>query len=813
MLRTKNKMNTTKIKFSLKMGKIFALCVILILSFSVVGQVAADSGDEPPPVVKTSSSDAEKDPGLKRVNITASSSPTVISAPDAYGYTWDNAQPYVWTDISSGNSAGLEDVDDGYSGPIDLGFDFHFYEGIYDQVYISSNGFLTFEQGSKNAKNNKIPFVDEPNAMVAPFWDDLEIGRRNEGNVYYQGFSDRFIVSYDKVASRSTYTEIVTFQVVLFDTGNICFQYKELNGELASSTVGIEDRDGTIGLPYLYNATGLKNLEASNALCFIRPSDSYRAKAIPEYQGGFIGEINEYQVEVINTGSLGADAFDLGIQQTNPNWAIELFDQSGNLITKDSNGNGKVETPILEEGEKFVVVARITPPEDAEIGSFSIIDLIAISLGNSNKTHTAKIQTAVPASFVQSLTTRVRIDLRMITSEKTSVKTIFPLFTGSTLGVQHFSSHNYMVFWERNGQKFDPTIALFTDIEHAVSDDFGNLILPAVKTTSNSDATSSVLWVYDSNPVTSVTPDGRVALVWIRDLIDRSDPENTKINSNVYLIILDEADTRNVISGPINLTNNTNWDDVPGVPRYYTPHLSGTTDNRFFAVWTDERVDVQGRTISNIGLAAYNSSGTQLVSAQKYTHLNSTVANGLLYQDPTLYGLQDGRVFLAFTEERSLIDEYHAGFAVLEANGATHVFPQYILGVEGRYPIPRQLSSGSIVFAMTRTDQSKIAYSMISNSTYQQGSVTTLDVLDNLASDYISVTEDENGYAILTWLDTDLERTIYYSLIDSNGNIVTPSMPFYKAGTDNSIAISESGRGNAPYDPRVGIYLPIIVNH
>ena len=509
---------------------------------------------------------------------------------------------------------------------------------------------------------------------------------------------------------------------------------------------------------------------------------------------------------------MGPDTFDLDIQQTNINWQIELLDPSGNPVTKDTNGNGKVETPILGENEIFTVTVKMVAPENGQVGSNTLVDFTAISLGDSGQKRTAQIHTAIPASFVQSLTTRVRIDLRMITAEKTSVSTIFPLFTGSTLGVQQFSTYNYMVFWERNGQKFDPNIGLFTDIEHAVANDFGMLVLPAVKTTSNYDATSSALWVYDSNPVSAVTPDGRVAFAWIRDLIDFSDPLNSKTNSNVYLIILDQNDTRNVISGPINVTNNLSWDDTPEVPRYFTPHLAATSNNRFFAVWTNEKVDSQGRLISNIDLAAFDSSGTQVVTTKKYPQLTSTVANGLLYQDPAVYGLLDGRVIMAFSEKNLSTDTFRPGYAVLENNGNDYLAPKYINGVQARYPIPHQLTTGPIIFAMTRTDQPEIAFSMVSNSNYQSSVVTNLTVVDGLASDYVSVTEDKNGYGILTWLDTDLERTLYYALVDSSGNIVTPAMPFYKANTDNSIAISESGRGNASYDPRYGIYLPLIMN-
>ena len=125
-------------------------------------------------------------------------SPSAGANSDQFGYQLEEALPFAWVDASSGTEVfiGGEDRDDNYTEAIDIGFEFRFYERTYDQLFIGTNGFVTFGEGSESFYNRPFPGDTPPNGMIAPFWDDLDIA---DGNVYYQRL--------DGVAGRSFVVE------------------------------------------------------------------------------------------------------------------------------------------------------------------------------------------------------------------------------------------------------------------------------------------------------------------------------------------------------------------------------------------------------------------------------------------------------------------------------------------------------------------------------------------------------------------------------------------------------------------------------
>ena len=149
--------------------------------------------------------------------------------PDAFGYKWiDSDSPqgpaFEWVDISTtgtevttwtptGTYAG---TDEGYAGPFNLGFDFKFYGQSKNQIYFSSNGFLTFDLLTANAFTNAtIPTASAPNNLISPFWDDMD--GKTTGKVYYKAEADKFIVQYTNWL-RYTGSGTVTYQAVLYKT-------------------------------------------------------------------------------------------------------------------------------------------------------------------------------------------------------------------------------------------------------------------------------------------------------------------------------------------------------------------------------------------------------------------------------------------------------------------------------------------------------------------------------------------------------------------------------------------------------------------
>ncbi len=190
--------------------------------------------------------------------------------PDAFGYKWiDSDEPngpqYVWNDISTTGTelttwiqTGTYNAkDEGYAGPVNLGFNFKFYGALKTQVYVSSNGALIFTAPAANMFSNvQIPSTSAPNEYIAPFWDDLD--GVSSGNVYYKQDPGKLTIQFSNWHKYSN-TGSLTFQIVLYSNGRIMFYYNSMNATLTSATVGIENAAGTVGLQMAYNAAYVKN--------------------------------------------------------------------------------------------------------------------------------------------------------------------------------------------------------------------------------------------------------------------------------------------------------------------------------------------------------------------------------------------------------------------------------------------------------------------------------------------------------------------------------------------------------------------------
>ena len=184
------------------------------------------------------------------------------------GYEWADSDAvdgptYSWEDIaSSGTSLTLADD---ASETLDIGFDFPFLSGqVVDEVHVGSNGLLGVgsDSGVSNASNEEIPASAMPNNIICPFWDNLD--PTAGGTVHYENLGTeldrRFILQYTAVKLEAS-TDLLTFQVILYESGNILFQYKEMPGlgDGSSATIGVEGKEGAKGIQISNNAAYVHN--------------------------------------------------------------------------------------------------------------------------------------------------------------------------------------------------------------------------------------------------------------------------------------------------------------------------------------------------------------------------------------------------------------------------------------------------------------------------------------------------------------------------------------------------------------------------
>ncbi len=219
--------------------------------------------------------------------------------PDAYGYyAFDNTDTgypftpsYNWIEIDPnhggpGTSVGLTDYgweqDD--TQVLDLPFTFYYYGEPYGRISVCSNGWVAMGSSSlTHYRNWNIPGTGGPDAMIAPFWDNLY--QQSTNLVYYWDDEEnaRFVVQWSRVkndwSGATQNFELVLFDPAVYHTvtgdGQILFQYDTVGNtdtQNGYATVGIQNRERTDGVLYTYwnqYAQGAATLASGRAILFM----------------------------------------------------------------------------------------------------------------------------------------------------------------------------------------------------------------------------------------------------------------------------------------------------------------------------------------------------------------------------------------------------------------------------------------------------------------------------------------------------------------------------------------------------------------
>jgi hypothetical protein len=201
--------------------------------------------------------------------------PADYTGPDSYGYYayssddsfYDQTPVFDWVELEGiGTQLGLPLISD-YTATVSIPFPFKYYGVNYNQVRISTDGWMAFGSGTETAPVNKpLPNNDNINNMVGVFWDDLYDNEFFMGNIVYFNdyFNHRFIIEWDSISHNTFSSSPVKeyFEAILLDPayyptatgdGDIIVQYRLLS-DISSNTIGIENQTQDIGLQYVYNA-------------------------------------------------------------------------------------------------------------------------------------------------------------------------------------------------------------------------------------------------------------------------------------------------------------------------------------------------------------------------------------------------------------------------------------------------------------------------------------------------------------------------------------------------------------------------------
>lgn len=144
-----------------------------------------------------------------------------------------------------------------------LPFDISHYGEIYNDVWISTNGFASFSPTDCWCSwATPIPSPTEPNAAVYPLWDDLVVYGPATVHTEVRGTAPErtFVIEWREVALLGGSWQ-GSFQVLLAEDGEVAFNYAGIDGLLdepwAAPVVGVENAAGDDAvsiLPFHYGA-------------------------------------------------------------------------------------------------------------------------------------------------------------------------------------------------------------------------------------------------------------------------------------------------------------------------------------------------------------------------------------------------------------------------------------------------------------------------------------------------------------------------------------------------------------------------------
>ncbi len=708
---------------------------------------------------------------------------------DTFGYTWTDAVPFTWIDVSSGANSGLGMGNQGaaVTQAIDLGFEFKFYEQVHAQIYISTAGVVGFEPDSLQGTigTRYLPAPARPNDFIAPYLAPLLINSGSyQGQIYYQRGGtepDRYFVV-EWLGAKDAYGSSYTFEVVLRENGDILFQYLDTDyGNVCDTAVGIEGPGGVNGLAFRQaDCNDMHDLERK-AILFERPPAAARVTATPRNSGKLIhaGALESLSVVVFNSGDAGPDTFDL--QMTSP-WQATAYADDGATPLMDTDGNGAPDTGSLPPGESRTVVVKVQAPISAAVGASSETKIVFRSSLDAAKSATVSWRLAVPAAFAQVSSSdpdgTMQIFLAKPEGQYVDTSQAGPV-AGEAPVVAELANKDFLLLWTKyryTGSWWVKEIWYSLEGPTGTPRTGGRLV----------DHGGATRYIYDWTPVIAVTPDGHIGMVW-----GESQWNDSEYNDNIVMAVLDA--TGKVIMPPTSLTNNTSRN---GGPSFSGPQVAATEDNRFIIVWGRASGDVNDY-VADVYLTVRNSSGGEVSGVTPLTHDTAGYDEG--YVNPSLDVLAGSRALLTYQQQSSR-DLF---YGVLNSSGEVIRSPAKLVD-DGRtrseYDTDAvQLAGGRVLAAWFSGNPGQLTYAVFDQAynVVARGNLTNPATMSE--EGWLSVTADAAGHAVLTWSDY-AHFNLYYALVDSTGQVLSPPQIFRSAADpEGSLRTSYYAYGNTTF--------------
>ncbi|MFC2150092.1 carboxypeptidase regulatory-like domain-containing protein [Calditrichota bacterium] len=266
---------------------------------------------------------------------------------------------YEWIDIEDVSNQ-LDLTNDDYSGSLEIGFFFPYFGEIYSEFYVSSNGFVGFNDptGYRSYNNVSLPNTNYPNNIVAALWTNLNPETIwTEGEIR-TGIRDGLrIIDFIDVGEQNLQGRhpgnTITFQIILHPSGDILVNYARIGEDfnLDDVTVGVEDARGTQGLTAYYNGQGI-DIGAETAIVM----KNHTPGAFLVWDAGSVTPSGAAQAEALET--LG-HVVDYLVLENGDELPADLGDYEAVFVNLGNYGVNGVNYHPLEAGEGEILAAYL----------------------------------------------------------------------------------------------------------------------------------------------------------------------------------------------------------------------------------------------------------------------------------------------------------------------------------------------------------------------------------------------------------------------------------------------------------------------
>ena len=234
--------------------------------------------------------------GAALVAVLPSAPAVPFPGPDNFGYSAsDQSTPggptFAWQSIIGQPGTVTWTPNDDTLTTVTLPFSFKFYGNSYSTVYVSDNGYVTFNTCCSAYYASPIPAGGSPQNFIAAYWSDW---LPSKGGTFARQISGTpgdyvFTVEYNDIVSWSAGNYKGTFQVKLFQASG-CIQILILNaqGNMGGypAAIGIENAAGNDGIQYGFASPAMPKSNTIVQFCKGPNAKADTASGLVFWEGG-----------------------------------------------------------------------------------------------------------------------------------------------------------------------------------------------------------------------------------------------------------------------------------------------------------------------------------------------------------------------------------------------------------------------------------------------------------------------------------------------------------------------------------------------